>query len=220
MWLQANDNDDDELVDNEGLDTGANGYATPSTQMPKQDEPLTRGRKFKVHAKPRAISSAFGSNLKGFDTFDRSTKDGQRSITGAKRKSAREAIFDSLNGVGTDLRSAGDAVGDRGGNEIDDAAAEEQSKQKRKQKQKEKQQQQGNVASTGFLKPAGVDEPASRKARPDSGPGGNSTKTVSHDIIDGARKKRLRDSSDPGDDGKKKSKKKRSMLSKGLTGSQ
>lgn len=189
-----------------------------SIQTSKTNDLLTKGRKFKVHAKPVSISSAVGKGLKGFNTWDQSAKTTQKSPTKTKQKSAREAIFGSMSGVGSDLRptkyTTTGGMGKLSKTKIDD---EPEQMQKRQQPQP---QPQVAPVSKGFLKPAGVDEPAPRKAVLSTSPGEASGEPVSPDIIDGARKKRPRDQSDGGGTDKKKNKKKRSKLNKEPAGSQ
>lgn len=155
-----------------------------------------------------------GKGLKGFDAWDSSAKTVQKSPSGTKKKSAREAIFGSMSGVGSDLRSARPTMEESetkqiGKTKVDDDQAEQMQKP---------QQQQPQVAavSKGFLKPAGVDEPTSRKSILSTASGEVSREPVSSDIINGARKKRSRDQSDGGGADKKKNKKKRSKLNKEL----
>ncbi|KAF9450516.1 hypothetical protein P691DRAFT_701121 [Macrolepiota fuliginosa MF-IS2] len=185
---QTNGEDGIDEVDEAGLAAGTNGDVTS-----KLDESPNKGRRLRVHAKPRSISSAPGKNLKGFNTFDQPSTDTLGSLSGTKGKSAREAVFESLKGVGTDLRSASNVMNKKEAGEIDDTIVNERSNQKQQQ-----QQPRTVSISTGFLKPAGVDAPSSR---------------TPHGIIDGAREKRQRDPNDASGEGKKKSKKKRSGMS-------
>lgn len=190
---------------------------SPSIQTSKSNELLTKGRKFKVHAKPISISSAVGKGLKGFNTWDQSAKATQKSPTKTKQKSAREAIFGSMSGVGSDLRPTKYTTTEGGMGNLSKTKINDEPEQMQK-----RQQPQPQVApvSKGFLKPAGVDEPAPRKAVLPTSPGEASGELVSPDIINGARKKRSRDQSDGGGTDKKKNKKKRSKLNKEPAGSQ
>jgi hypothetical protein len=83
---------------------------------------------------------------------------------------------------------------------------------KKDQKQK---QPLASTPSKGFLKPSGIDTPASRKPAAGSPFTGKPPKPRTPAIIEGARKKRPRDSSDASDGNKKRSKKKRSTADEG-----
>lgn len=148
-----------------------------------------------------------GRTLKGFETLDQPKKESQKSSEIPSHKSAREAIFDSLNGVGIDLRPSKHTL-ER--NEADGSKDLSQTSGDQKQKQSS-----ASIPSKGFLKPSGIDAPASRKPAADSPSNGKSAKSRASDIIEGARKKRPRGSGDASDGNKKRSKKKRSMVEEG-----
>lgn len=158
-----------------------------------------------------------GKGLKGFNTWDQSAKAARKSPTGTKQKSAREAIFGSMSGVGSDLRSTKYMMAEGDTRKIGEAKIDNEPEQKQKPQQP---QPQTAAVSKGFLKPAGVDEPASRKAISSTGPEETPGNPVSPDITNGARKKRPRDPSDGGGADKKKNKKKRSKLNKEPAGPQ
>lgn len=142
----------------------------------------SKGRKSGIHTNPRPISSnSLGySRLKGFDTLDGKPNRGSRS--------ARDAIF-SLSGVGTDLRDSRKRPAD------DELPEDNEQKPKR---------QQPLSSTTGFLKPVGVDEPATRNP---TSPSSSKTETLlpsKPKVVRGARKKRPRDPNEPAGEGRKK----------------
>ncbi|KXN92541.1 hypothetical protein AN958_05396 [Leucoagaricus sp. SymC.cos] len=190
---QHTDNHDEPPIDDD--EPAPEGNAKPN-----DDTRVIKGRKYRVHANPMPLSSLSMDrrSLKGFDTLDEPNKKGPSS------KSAREAIFSS-SGVGTDLRSArktGDEESDEHKEHLD-----------------AKQMQKLPNASTPpvFLKPSGVDDPVIRGPSLASGSKTSPRKPSVPEIIDGARKKRSRDLSEPEGEGKKKKKKKNSALTKKST---
>ncbi|XP_006455738.1 hypothetical protein AGABI2DRAFT_195121 [Agaricus bisporus var. bisporus H97] len=190
-----------------GSDDVEEGELGPESTANSKETSPTKGHKFKVHTKPKSISSVSGRTLKGFDTLDQPKKESQKSSEITSHKSAREAIFNSLNGVGIDLRPSKHTL-ER--NETDGTKDLSQTSGDQKQKQSS-----ASIPSKGFLKPSGIDAPASRKPAADSPSNGKSAKSRASDIIEGARKKRPRGSGDASDGNKKRSKKKRSMVEEG-----
>lgn len=146
----------------------------------------------------------YGKNLKGFEALDQPKKESRKSSEITSHKSAREAVFDSLSGVGIDLRTSKHTL-----EHSDEEDTKDLSSPARQTKPEQRQKQPlPPTPSKGFLKPSGIDAPASRKPAAGTTSIGKTPKSRTPSIIEGARKKRpRRDSGDASDGNKKRSKK-------------
>lgn len=158
-----------------------------------------KGHKVRIHASPVPLSeSSLGNrSLQGLDTFD-------TSKTTRRSRSARDAVFSSSD-AGTDLRA-----GSKSFHALSSQICEGTPKE-----------QEQAAPSIGFLKPMGVDEPATRNFDLTSSNTKTLTKTRTpkpsvSNVIDGARKKkRDRNPNEQGVGEKKKKRKiRKSILSR------